>query len=151
MSKPLRIPEEQLAAMIGRITVYWGDIHYAIFQFFIELTGIPNALAKTIFSKLRSDATQLEITEGAAKYVLPRGTIRPRKGGVQADWLYRWRKKYRAMWATHNPSGHVTPSPWVQEPRLFRKQEYGKQFAELDEKLKDLFQEVLRLQPDVKT
>lgn len=42
------------------------------------------------------------------------------------------------MWATHNPSGHFTPNRWVQDPRLFRKQEYGKQFAELDEKLRDL-------------
>lgn len=70
MSKPLRILEKQLVAMIGRIAVYGGNIHYAIFQFFFELTGIPGALAKTIFSNLRSDATQLEITQGAAKYVL---------------------------------------------------------------------------------
>lgn len=152
MSKPLRVPEEQLVAMIGRITVSWGDIHYAIFQLFVELTGIPNALAETIFFKLRSDATQREITEAAAKHVLSeelfdRVTAVFKQIGCIAG---ERNVVVHAMWATHYPSGHVTPNPWVQGPRLLRKQEFDKQFAELEDKLKDLFREVLRLQPDIK-
>ncbi|MGC8159855.1 hypothetical protein ACP3WZ_25345, partial [Salmonella enterica] len=62
MSKRLRIPEEQLVVIIGRIIVSWSNTHYSIFQLFVELTEIPSALAKMIFLKLHSEATQCEIT-----------------------------------------------------------------------------------------
>lgn len=152
MSKRLRIPEEQLVVIIGRIIVSWSNTHYSIFQLFVELTEIPSALAKMIFLKLHSEATQCEITEAAAKHVLleelfDRVTAIFRQivciAGKRNIVVY-------AMWATHYPCGHVTPNPSVQGQRLLRKQEFDKQFAELEEKLKDLFRGVLRLQSGMK-
>jgi len=151
MPSSLRIPEEQLVAMIGRVTVSWGDIHYAVFRLFVVLTGMPNALAESIFFTLRSDATQREITATAAKHVLSEELFK-RVSAVFSQIGSAARERnvaIHAMWATHYPSGHITPNPWVTGPRLLRKGEFDKQFAELEERLKDLFREVLRLQPDV--
>ena len=139
-------------AMIGRVTVSWGDIHYAVFQLFVELTGMPNALAESIFFTLRSDATQRDITAAAAKQVLSEDLFNRVSAVFKqiAGAAGERNVAIHAMWATHYPSGDITPNPWVTGPRLLRKEEFDKQFAKLEERLKDLFRDVLRLQPDVK-
>jgi hypothetical protein len=112
MANALRIPEVELVAMIGRVTVSWGDIHYAVFQLFVEITRMPNALAESIFFTLRSDATQRDITSAAAKHVLSEDLY------VRVNTVFRQIAKVagernvvvHAMWATHYPSGHVTPN-----------------------------------------
>jgi hypothetical protein len=142
--------EKELAASIGRITMSWGDIHFALFQLFTTATGMPKEAAEAIFFSLRTDAAQRDITAAACRTAFPEdlyGRINnaiKRVGGLAGE----RNVAIHAMWATHYPSGQVTPSPWVHGPFLLKKDDFDNQFAELQETLKNLFRELLRLQAD---
>ena len=149
MRKIHSVPEAEIAAAIGRITIAWNDLHYEFFLMFVAASGMPKGSADAIFFAIKNDNSHRDMTKAALLEAL-----RPNKMRREAINLIKRAGKFagernlpvHAMWATHYPSGDLVLSPFVRQKSASRTGKIDVRLAETLGSVNALYREALRLQ-----
>jgi hypothetical protein len=148
-----RVPEPELAQILGRVTIAWTDVQSGVFDIFAAVSEIPRSRAEAIFFALRTDMAQRDITLAAAKDALQKNAVLLKKVsdilGEISDASGDRNAASHAMWAMHYPSGHLTPNPFVRMPKKLQRDEYDKQFIALQKTLRRLYGRTIPLPDEI--
>ena len=146
---------DQNALIIGQITMQWTTIQVAISYIFRRLSGLDKVRAEIIFSCVKSDATQREVTLALARALLaPQPELLGRLEKL-FDKIGRYSGERNAaahtMWAVKLPEGLVIPYPTASHHRRLKVHDHITQFDRLLNNLGKAFREVMKLDADIAT
>jgi hypothetical protein len=137
--------QEEFAALIGRVTMYWNDLQYSILSLFEVVLGTPDQITSAVFFSLKSDAAQRDMVQAVfatrfasdPKLVTNLGKLMERIGkasgernaAIHTAWSY---------WTNENKMGPAVA--WVPHKKLSddpkaQFEELCVRIQELDEKL----------------
>jgi hypothetical protein len=141
---------DEHAALVGRVTLAWSNIHSEVFAIFSLLCGMKGRRSEVIFFALKSDASQREITLAIINEIVSEPLRNKAKTlfGRISGFAGERNLATHTMWATITPAGNITPNPMIRQPSLLR-QDYEQQFQTLIDRLRDLFRELLRFHQEI--
>jgi hypothetical protein len=139
---------EKHAAMLGKVSLAWNDVHSMVFAIFADLTGMSWERAEAIFFSLKADQAQRDITLAVMADVLSTENDLPLKElgtallGQIGSLAGERNVATHAMWVTLLPTRTVIVHPDLKRPKLL-KEDFRTQFENLTTKLRKLFRELL--------
>jgi hypothetical protein len=138
--KPYQRPVNALAPYIGKVTIAWNEIQFALLLIFTRLVG-DRKLAHSIFFAAPTDRIQQRMVKDALDAVLaPSHADLGKRIKKAIDGINRFNDRrndtIHALWVTDYISGELTP---IQMRSTLR----GKALADLKKEMKQLSEELM--------
>ena len=136
----MTVEKDDLAAAIGNATIAWNSCQLGVFLIFWRLSGMPRSCAESVFSTVKSDSAQRDITGALASTRLEAGSEILNELKEQLSFLNKSAKIRNAavhtLW-TEDSAGHVSPTDFIKSHRSLIKDGFLRQFTKIVEELTD--------------
>jgi hypothetical protein len=140
---------DEHAALVGHVTLAWSNVHSQVFRIFALLCDPIGKRSEAVFFALKSDASQREITLAVINETLSEPLRRKAAAmfGRISGLAGERNLAAHTMWATLMPVGKIVPNPSVRKPPQL-KEDFEQQFKVLNERLRELFRELMQFYQD---
>jgi hypothetical protein len=70
MTERYKRPTDDLAPLVGKATIAWNDLQFAILSIFFTVLPCPRELSEALFFSIKSDRAQREMVRAAVEHVV---------------------------------------------------------------------------------